>query len=233
MVRKKMRKGVAMIELIFSIVIMAFVFAALPKIMTQVKHASTFGVKQESIALLATQVNLVMSNEWDDKNTRSNYSSFILNTNGNESLNKNETTSLRGARTIYKNTRLYSEIENVPASTDLIIEYDKNTSHIMDDVDDFNEREVKLMLEGDIESKDYLDKEIKIKTVVKYASYTGNFNAKEIVVVNNGTTETVTNIKSIEAKLTTDSEKYKDTKLILKSFASNIGAYNPEIKGGF
>ena len=63
MVRKKMRKGVAMIELIFSIVIMAFVFAALPKIMTQVKHASTFGVKQESIALLATQVNLVMSNE--------------------------------------------------------------------------------------------------------------------------------------------------------------------------
>lgn len=234
MVKIKMRKGVAMIELIFSIVIMAYVFTALPQLMTQVNHASTLGIKQEAISLLASQMNLVMSNEWDDKNTRSNYSSFILEVDkGDEDLKHNLVTKLRGNRTEYKNTRLFSEIETITASENLIIEYDKDTTHFIDDVDDYNEREVSLTLGGEENDRDYIDQQIKINTDVYYVSYNGDFSNKEINVTNSGLTLGTTNIKEIVGTLTTDNKKFKNNKLVLKAFSSNLGAYSPEVVGGF
>ena len=220
-----------MIELIFAIVIMGFVFMSLPMIITQVKHASNLGLKQESIALLASQMNLVMSNEWDDKNTRSLYSSYVLKTEGDSNLAYNDDTKMRGSRTAFKNTRLFSEMEDVYASEALVIEYDKDTTNIMDDVDDYNEREVALKIGGDENSKDYVDQKVKINSNIHYSTFGGNYNGLDVVISNDGVSGTRTDIKEIVGTLTTESPRFK-TKLVLKAFASNLGAYSPEIRGG-
>ena len=228
----KMRKGIAMIELIFAIVIMSFVMLSLPIIIMQVKQSNSLAIKQESIALISSQVNLILTYQWDDVQTRGNNQSFILKTNsGVSGLEYNLGTNLKGNRTAFINSRRYST-ESLFASDKLILEKDKTATFLTDDIDDFNGKTMTLLIETSEETSDskYLDTKVNINTAINYANYTGDMNNPNITLVNSGSASKSTNIKSIDALLTTIKSK---NKMRLKAFSTNIGGYNTETRGGF
>lgn len=231
----KTRKGIAMIELIFAIVVMSFVMLSLPLIVNQVKQSQHLGLKQESIALIASQVNLILTHQWDDTQTRGNNHSFILKTNsGKASREYNPTTKLKGNRKKFINSRLYSS-EDLFASDTLKLETDKTATNLDDDIDDFNGRTMTLSIEGTEKSseKEYIDQTIDIDTTVSYSNYNGDLSAFNINIVNGGVSGTSTNVKSVESVLTSSHARTGDTKITLKGFAANIGGYNTEVVGGF
>jgi len=234
---KKDRKGIAMIELIFAIVIMGFVMLSIPMLMMQVKESSKLSSKQESIAMIATQMNLIMTQQWDDIQTRSNNDSFIVTTNGVDSLKQNGTSTFRGSRTKFQNTRIFAN-PNINASTTLGIELnDKPANAVMDDVDDYNNFSVNLVVQEATPNlnTDYIDNEINITTTVSYVSYGDNFNGSALTPnPSNTALSTTSNIKLIEGLLTTSnsSELSKNTNIKLRAFSSNIGGYDVETVGG-
>ena len=228
----KNRKGIAMIELIFAIVIMSFVMLSLPIIMMQVKQSTDLAIKQESIALISSQVNLILTHHWDDVQTRGNNSSYILKTNsGNKKIEFNPLTNLKGNRVTFKTSRRYST-ESLFASDVLTLEKDKDSIYLDDDIDDFNNKKMTLTIEASesaSESK-YLDTKVNLNTVVSYAKYVGDMSDPNIVLTNGGVSVVSTNIKSVNTLLTTPNSK---TKIRLKGFSTNIGGYNSETLGGF
>jgi len=223
-----------MIELIFAIVIMGVAFTAAPLLITQVKKVSIFSIKQEGINLVATHVNLIMSHNWDDKNTRALSLNNVLNTvSGADSLKFNALTGYRGERTGFKNTRLFSLTKVFKPSTKMEVEYDKNTTNFIDDIDDFHGSAGGLILTEEASTKDYVDKTVSINTTIGYRIYKGDFNLKNIVVENNGTSATSTDFKYISSTLTSKDDNLKDVKLVLDAFSSNIGSYSLNVEGGF
>ena len=233
-IKIKNRKGVAMIELIFAIVIMGFVMLSIPMLMMQVKHASKLSSKQESIAMIASQMNLIMTHQWDDIQTRVTNDSFVVSTAGSNQLNV--TGTMRGARTQFQNTRVFST-PAIAATNVLAIELDgKVDGIIMDDVDDYNNFNTTLLLQDATpnDKSDYIDKEVNIATSVNYVSYGDNFNGLALAPAPLGAVTVTTNIKEIIGVLTTanTSEMSSGNTIRLRAFSSNIGGYDVETREG-
>jgi type II secretory pathway pseudopilin PulG len=223
-----------MIELIFAIVILSFVMMSIPMLMMEVKQTSKIESKQESIAMIATQMNLIMTQQWDDIQTRGGNDSFIVTTDGVTSLSQNGT--FRGIRNKFQGSRVFST-PNILASTELKIETDgKPPGEFMDDIDDYNGYDARMVIQDGLENEnaDYIDKEIHIRTGVKYISYGDSFSGTSLNPSFNGATVKTSNIKEIYSVLTTTniSKLTEGNTITLRAFSSNIGGYDPETRGG-
>ena len=228
--------GVAMIELIFSLVIMGIVLMSGPALLSQTTKSSMVAFQQESIAIVAAHTNALLTYAWDEQNTESQvaFTKRILRvTNGDTELN-----SVAGGRVIPGN-RSFDPDPLAVATPHIGRDGNITTPDTDDDIDDFVENNLTLLIAGDPNalpnSGDYIDHNISINTAVTYiqdnAAYntgTGAFAfSSPFNPVGAGIT---TNIKLVTVTLTSTSasEELKTKRMRLQAFMCNIGATKPD-----
>ena len=230
------RKAVAMIELIFSIVIMGIVMLSAPLMISTASQSSSVTFQQESIAIAATHTNFLMTYAWDEKNTES-----YKNTFGD--LKKNILTVTNG------DSELNTRIPNIARILDLNISsaigVGDATDTRSDDIDDFHNTTSSLTLANGAvtaatSSEDnYMDINISLRTQVYYFDDTADYNAcgstangcaftTDLIDANN---KANTNIKRIKVTLT--SINVPDKSIQLNAFMCNIGAGKPAQLEGY
>lgn len=232
------RKGIAMIELIFAIVIIGIVMLPIPNLLSQATKSSIVTFQQESIAIAASHSNALMTYAWDEENTLSqpSYTKNILTvSNGDNELNSTN-------RTVLGNRQF--KVGGIATSH---LGRDSNATVVdsMDDVDDFVVVPQTLSRTGinTANQGDYIDQNITLSTNVIYGGDDANYTPPSITFnkpfdaathplpPTNGTT----NIKLITVRLTSNSASsdLNSKDIVMKLFMCNIGASNPATKGGF
>ena len=234
------RKGIAMIELIFSIVVMGIVLSSAPMLVSQSTTSTILAFQQESIAIVSAQINTLSTYAWDEENTNGKSPTAVLNvSNGNVELLQQNGTLKRGntyALTYSANRiRRYSDT-NISIAVDAVGTFgaDGNltVTDLDDDIDDFIVNPLVLVSDATANNSnqgEYMDKNITITTTVTYgfdnaSSYTNptGIFAFSQPFTNNGAAEE--NIKLITVTLTTNEVTLSDKLITLQAFMCNIGA---------
>ncbi len=234
MKKKILHRGIAMIELIFAIVIMGIVLMSAPMLINTASKSGYTTIQQEGINEVASQINMILGYAWDEINTDDSRPVVILNTAGDNDLNKIEVTGRR-AGTPRGSPRTFRDDDGKD---------DWNASTIgadgdMDDMDDFHNNTTNLDV-NQTATIDYVEKktDISISSSIGYIGDTlgtgsGTYlspgtgtDRKIIFTPDFGTTATGTsNIKKISVTLTSSSGVDELEKSItLHAFSCNIGS---------
>jgi hypothetical protein len=232
----KLRKAIAMIELIFAIVILGIVMMSAPMLISTASKSSQVSFQQESIAILATHANELMSYAWDESNTYdAGPSRFnILETASSETELDRDTLISGRERNVAVTTYNSVNAANFGAGVDTNASGSVEPSK--DDIDDFDSTIYSLRLiidstsnENTSDEGEYMDTNITITTDITYGddapastylackvgcAYSEPFSAARNTI-------NTTNIKRIISKIQSADT---DTEIILKSFMCNIGA---------
>ena len=235
--RKKFKRGIAMIELIFALVIMGIVLMSAPMLIHQSIKSGNVALQQEAIAAAASHTSMLLSLHWDENNTKYNAGiSPILGTNTKMTNPLSGlTANLRGRSTRDANSTI---ITAVPTIKENSFEGTENVNNTFDDVDDYNKQSVRLVVYNDenaeAELGDYVDVNLEINTTVNYADDTIDLTTSTPNVANTLMTEVPnsTNIKFITVNLTSASGVDELNKNItMQAFSCNIGTTTPNDGG--
>lgn len=241
----KKRDAIAMIELIFSIVIIGLVMLTAPMLIDRSTSSTYVALQQESIAAAATQMNIIMTAEWDHSNTDGIEGAPVLQTSTASTAMSNCTSSHpvgvtsssgRYCNGLSSSTLFYQATAIGPEGLE---------GAINDDIDDYNadatqvsvyENEIYATYQGD-----YLDRNITIASNVYYGDDTprnasntaGNYQTSTTfsnpfkTVINANTT----NIKLITVQLSSSNsaDEISDKYIILSAFMCNVGAPKPNL----
>jgi len=229
-----LRNAIAMIELIFAIVIIAFALAAAPMLVSQAAKSAVVVAQQEAIAAVATNISTIMTHPWDEGDTNESVDNPILMTGGDIPFNEvNTTATLQSGRRIgtpplSTRTFLTSVGTRIAASTQLQME--NNDTNIPDDIDDYNGDATNLTVESNTETSEgnYMDRSILINTLVNYTDDSVIFNSNEATFPNlfDTVNANTTNIKLIISHITSGSNSETlETDITLRAFSCNIGTY--------
>ncbi len=132
-----MRKGLSLIELIFTIVIIAIVFTVIPKIVLSLNKADSFIIRQDAMFNGISMMKMISKMPWDENNTNSR---DILHVNsGNFECNK--TTFRRDGAFVGSRTCE----ENLTASL-ILNRYGADINYTENDIGDFNNTLVEVNL---------------------------------------------------------------------------------------
>ncbi len=242
MILKKARAAIAMIELIFAIVIIGLTLMTAPMLISQATTSGYVAIQQESIAAAASQIGLIMTRHWDERDSNVTQGSPILTTTytttGNAALVTTATTT-RPGMVLASSSRpiVYTDGTLATASTSL-----SNDANDTDDLDDFNGLSYGLEVFNnetiDTATGDYIDSNITISVVIDYGNdepstvtgaATANGYADTTITYSNpflGTPAGTSNIKLINVNLTTNEVTPELSKSIsLSAFSCNIGGY--------
>jgi len=228
------RKGIAMIELIFALVVMGIVLMSAPMMISTAAKSAYVSLQQESIAVAAAEIGMILTYHWDEGDTNETKSTPILTTISIADLNASVPTGRRAGTPKLSGRTFFTSLGGIEfASTNL----NNAEGGEMDDVDDFNgvvsiltDYEAAITAEGD-----YVDKNISILPSVSYiydrpsngATYLGSNTALWLNdPFNTPATEATSNIKMINIRLTTLNANDEVAKNIsLNAFTCNIGEY--------
>jgi len=248
-----LRPAIAMIELIFSLVIMGIVLLSAPMLIERSTKSNTVILQQESIAMIAAHTNAMMTYFWDEQNV--NHINRILEvTNGAAALDPSgvpvgpaNVTRLRSNPTSFPLARKrgIDNLNTLNATNTLGVDSDASgTATGRNDVDDFLNVPSKLILQGAVGNSQYIDKSITINSNISYGddATTPDYTATPIDFSNpfknpfpltpTGTTNT-SNVKLITTTLTTTAlEEELQKQIVLHAFMCNIGGARPNIVGG-
>ena len=231
-----MRRGIAMIELIFAIVVMGIVMMSAPMLISTAAKSGYATIQQEGINEVASQINIILGYAWDESNTDDSRPPVILLTEGDSDLNAVGITGRRaGTPSDSPRTFLDSNGSDWNAST----VFDDGD---MDDMDDFNDNTSLREINDtavQVTTADYTEKkdDISISRSIGYindnasaGTYLDPGADNKITFDLNTTTIAVTsNIKKISVTLTSTSGVDELNKTItLHAFSCNIGAYKLE-----
>jgi len=237
---KPLRKAIAMIELIFSIVIMGIVMLSAPMMLTTATKSTLVSFQQESIAIAAAHANTLMTYAWDEKNTES-YAGGALQSRiltvsaagGDPELNVRVGTRRIMDANLSSLSSTFGIADGNGTIAGLFTEVRK------DDIDDFNGTSPSLSIANTTSTTaksyqdDYMDINITLNTDISYLDDDINYNACGTTgngctfnrPFNGGDQVLSSNIKRIQVTLT--SSNVSDKNILLKSFMCNIGAANP------
>jgi prepilin-type N-terminal cleavage/methylation domain-containing protein len=129
-----MRKGLSLIELIFTIVIIALVFTVIPKVVFALKKSDSFAIRQDAILNSVSLMQMLSKLPWDQNNFNT---TDVLHVNsGNVIFDCNTTTMLRqggfvGSRNCQNNL-------NASLPFNLRSDFGENNETDFNDIDDFN-----------------------------------------------------------------------------------------------
>ncbi|MCK4440697.1 MAG: type II secretion system protein [Sulfurovaceae bacterium] len=235
--KKNFRKGIAMIELIFALVIMGIVLLSAPMLIQQSIRSSNIALQQEAISALATHLEMILTMNWDDKLDNNK---TILDTNETSPFNFPPAGLMPSNKIAGRSTKVGVDI--LTPSISLGKDSGETTFSDFNDIDDFNNENFGLMLFNNetttADVGDYVDKDVNISTVVTYNKDINPLNALNTPTINLGniitqvSPTTPTNIKFITVNLTSDSGiKELEKNITLKAFSCNIGIFNIEGKG--
>lgn len=237
--QKIQRPAVAMVELIFSIVVIGITLMSAPMLIRQASKSGYVAIQQEGIGEAATRVNMIVGYDWDEADTRDSFAATILQTDTNVSelnesnvkTNPDGSISGSGRRqgTPVESYRSYLDTDNnrykATEPSKLGMEADDVGE---DDVDDFGTGGLVTIKASD---SDYIEKSsISIATEVAYISDVpegGSYNVDKIVFNPNFSevSKVSTNIKRIKVTLTsTSGVKELNKSIVFNAFTCNIGS---------
>jgi hypothetical protein len=244
--KRKMRRAIAMIELIFAIVILGIVLMSAPMLIATATKSSYVALQQEAIASASAEIGMVLTHQWDEGNTDSNRTASILvSLNGNSDLNEatvgvNPTGKRAGTPSSSSRRFRDSLGRSVTTTAPAALGPDGPGSGDRDDIDDFitgataalKDEESTSTLIGDV-----VDKEITVEVNVNYLNDTPGGGGSSYA----GTGDTLiynrpfnnpaaagndSNIKQVQVKLSTAStEEELQKDIVLNAFSCNIGTY--------
>ena len=237
-----LRPAIAMIELIFAIVVMGIAMLSIPLMLESATKSSLVAFQQESIAIIASHANSMMTYAWDENNTVIHTPNNLLTVNtgdleldGNSTLNQsNQIRTLSANSSAHPISSFGFKKDNTPLHNEVIF----------DDIDDFDKNTTMLSIaeEGtQLTTKgDYMDIDIAIATDITYLNDTAIYSAcstsggcafsKTNTQWGAMPTTQTTNIKLITTVLT--SSNVNQRRILLRSFMCNIGAVQPVIRNG-
>jgi len=168
-----MKKSFSLIELIFTIVIIALIFTTIPKIMYSTNQSFEFTLKEDGIFNMIANTQDIANQEWDENNTDSQDYQYNILITGNDNVlecksNLDSSQALRVGG-FYSGDE-YSRICPKKCTTTILwfcmASEDITTSHIgtdsnedskedYDDEDDFNATETNVTKKGSVRYKIY------------------------------------------------------------------------------
>ena len=236
MKNNNLRPGIAMIELIFALVIMAIALMSAPMLISTATKSGFVAVQQEGINEAAARVSMVMGYHWDENDANESYLDPILgvSASADTGLKEYNSTGRRiGTPLVSQRSFIRSDGTKPNASTTLKLE--TSDLGITDDIDDFNGTSYLVPIE--IARINYVEKTtINISTEVSNISDSpgsgsyANAGVSGNLVFSPNLSSTVTptrNIKKILVTLTSTSGVTElDKEIVLKAFSCNIGAYD-------
>ena len=239
--KKDYKRGIAMVELIFALVIMAIALLSAPRLISQSIKSSNVALQQEAIATLTTHTGVVLSKHWDeaDSNYTAGFAPIITLRNPDNSGTFPFPQNLVGINNNVSGRQNQIDGNNIltsPMGQDI-------GNGDFNDVDDYHNQSNNLALFSEDEASqagelgEYIDQTITINTTVTYASEQSPnpINQQRVDIGNNifnnqdlgGVTES--NIKFITTRLTSNSGIDELNKNItLHAFSCNLGTYNVE-----
>ena len=230
----KIRNGIALIELIFAMVIIAITLLAVPNLMQTTKKSAKSVISQESISNAASYMNMIMSTFWDENCTDPKYENPILyvqkqDPNLQEQSSGGALLGHRVGSAFTTSRRFRNNLSAKHLDASKLLRQEVNDGEA-DDIDDFNGKTTKLIQRevASVQTGEYKDTTITLNTKVNYidGSADNGFD-KQTVTFNNPFSNTkienrTTNIKSIT--LTLKSQNEPDKKIVLRAFSCNIGS---------
>ena len=232
---RRTKKGIALLELIFSMVIIAITLISVPNLIKSTSTASKEVITQESISNAASYAAMIMSTFWDENCTDPKYANPILyvkkqDPDLQEYISGGVLVGRRVGSPITTSRRFKNDLtgKRLTASTLLGTEASDGEP---DDIDDYNGKSLKLTVQEPttITNGDYKDLLIQIDTTVVYINDSADSGYdKQTVQFNNPFDSTKietesTNIKMITLKLS--SPKNDPSKqIVLRAFSCNIGS---------
>jgi len=259
MVEKKHRhiilhkRGIAMIELIFSLVIMGIVLLSAPMLIQQSINSGNIALQQEAIVAAASQTSIVLSMHWDENNNSNSAVSPMLDID-RIPFDFDEITAPVGLKDgIAGRTSISTAGTTLPAT--LPVDFgidptaDENTTEIdftdFDDVDDYHGSNFNLTVFNSETTSadvgDYIDVNITMATTINYTedrvssvvpTNTAPLNGSILNLNNNinkNALATRSNIKFISVNLTSNSGiKELEKNITFEAFSCNIGTSLPQ-----
>lgn len=238
-----MHRAIAMIELIFAIVIMGIVMMSAPMLIDRSVQSSYTALQQESVAAAATQISMIMTEEWDHEDTNSSRGTPVLQTGGTiPNCTTDYPVGVTSTSGRYCKDALATNSIFPAAST---LGSDGTDGGGYNDIDDFNNRPYSIHIYNDEEfttfQGDYLDRNITISSETSYGddqprltdgtATTYDKNTAFSNPFTNKITANTTNIKLITVILTSTNpvDEIKDKEIRLSAFMCNIGAPKPKL----
>jgi len=237
--RQILRPAIAMLELVFSLIIIGIVLMSAPRLISTANKSGYVALQQEAISAAASEIGMILTYHWDEKDTDENLSTPILSTAGDANLNEqvdanNNPTGIRAGTSIFSQRSFLTSLSTRLSATAVNkLGKDTGDNNISDDIDDFDNTISQLNNVASTNSSkgDYVDTSLSISTRVTYLSDTlsaGNYLGIGVNTINfNINTQAspntkTSNIKLIRVNLTTTNTLANIT---LYAFACNIGTY--------
>lgn len=226
-----LRRGVAMIELIFALVIMGITMLSAPLLISQSTNSNLASLQQESISILASHASALMSYAWDEQNTLKPTTDFTNNILTVSSIADSE---LNSANRVLPGRRKFNVNPLAKASTILGKDINLTANETEDDIDDFADANQTLIIASQVSGTagegEYIDTQVHITTKVNYMDDKTDYSTTPIQFdIPKGTKTKSTNIKFFTMTLTTDNQLQSlDKQITLKAFMCNIGATKPD-----
>ena len=220
------RPAIAMIELIFSIVIMGIVLMSAPMLISTAASTTSVALQQEGINEASARVSMILTYNWDQNdNNVSCIPPVLYVTNGDDELNATVNQKRVGVP-FYTNSRTF-KCGSMEFNASTIGKEDSE----LDDMDDFSNISLADLNTSGSGGVDYIEQDsVAIATLVTYISDNANYNSLKVIYAPGGAAVGGTsNIKNIQVTVTsTSSVSELNKNIILNAFSCNIGGYEPE-----
>jgi hypothetical protein len=233
-INKNYKRGIAMIELIFALVIIAIVLMSAPMLINQASQSNTVALQQEAIAAISAHTNILLTKHWDEADANlSGGVAPILKTsfNAHGVLDFDENNTRQGLYLDSGRLTLYRS-HVLPASSIIGSEGGDR-----DDIDDYHNTDNNISIYGGQNSTattgDYVDVDLNINTQIIYIDDTPTTFATISQANNINITGTninissmvgTSNIKFVHVVLTTNNSAVELNKTItMDAFSCNLG----------
>lgn len=224
----KNRKGIAMIELIFAIVVIGISLLSIPNLIYTATESGYTTMQQEAIAAAASDMSLILTKRWDEANTDPTLPAIILTTDST-------TTGLtESTRTNLQSRSYYRATGGTMAASASGTFQNPDTGDIgQDDIDDILANTAGHVEDG---TQDLIDT-ISVTTVISYlndSESSGSWNTATNTYDDPFSSTPpggTSNVKGIVLTLTSGGTTPELQKIIeFKAFSCNIGSYELERK---
>ena len=203
-----MRKGLSLIELIFTIVIIAVVFTVIPKIVLSLNKADSFVIRQDAMFNGISMMKMISKLPWDENNTNSR---DILHVNkGNVRFKCDTNSTRRDGGFISGRT-----CENNQAAISI------EKSNMQNDIGDFDMTDINISKN----SKKIYDLNITVRyTLDNDIVFDYNIPNRVIIDLNKSTNDTnTTNLKRVKIVVNYAGKKARKRLTQFNYISSNIG----------
>ncbi len=176
------KRGIAMIELIFSLVIMGIVLLSAPMLIQQSIKSGNVAIQQEAIAAAASQTSVILSMHWDENNNSNSAVSAMLDVNRapfdfNNTIVPLGLTGVTGRKSTNAAGVTQPATLAINFGMDETNDTDTNESSFLDydDVDDYNfngNNDFGIVIFNDentsADKGDYVDVNLSMRTTINY-----------------------------------------------------------------